>query len=218
MDDKYSCNSFFFCLVTVPYLTMVSYRSYFASTYLLINQLHQNGLPRWNWILLLTRLRFIHNWVITDRFHPVDGALVRGVCSANEMLGRVFGQVQFSIFGNSTFCQIRKSTRLLFPYFAKFTFRVFANSTLFCQIVDFFFPLWQLHLVLPNFETFSSLATPLWQIGCQIGTFTFAQLNSQVNFVIKLAFPSCQLHIAILRNIHKISRWIKVHPKIQSII
>jgi hypothetical protein len=71
---------------------------------------------------------------------------------------------------------------------------------------------------LPNFETFSSLATPLWQIGCQIGTFTFAQLNSQVNFVIKLAFPSCQLHIAILRNIHKISRWIKVHPKIQSII
>jgi hypothetical protein len=145
---------FFFCWVTVPYVTMVSYLSYFASTYLLINQLHHNGLPRWNWILL-TRLRFIHNWVITDRYHPVDGAPGEGCLQCNQMLGRVFGQVQFSIFGNSTFCQIgsphgyylpilpssvfhfgnstfcqiRKSTRLLVAYFAKFTFRVFANST-----------------------------------------------------------------------------------------
>jgi hypothetical protein len=31
----------------------------------------------------------------------------------------------------------------------------------------------------------------------------FAQLNSQVNFVITLAFPSSQLHIAILGNIHE---------------
>jgi hypothetical protein len=140
-----------------------------------------------------------------------------------QMLGRsgIWPSSVFH-FANSTFCQILEidtaislfcqvhflpncepfsslATPLLTNWVPNWKVRICPNS-----ISSQF---WQLHLVLPNFETFSSLATPLltnwvpnWKV--HICPIQF----SQVNFVIGPAFPSCQLHIAILRKIHETSR------------
>ncbi len=174
----------FFLLAYSSLLNHGSYLSYFASTYLLTNSCIKMGYQG------ETQLRFIHNWVITDRFHPVDGALVGGVCIATLWTPNAWSCIWPSSvfhFANSTFCQIQKST-WLFPYFAKFPFRVFC----------------QLHLVLPNcgifsslatplsfakLWTFSSLATPLWQIGCQIGKLHICPIQFSSQFCHRVSLP-----------------------------
>jgi hypothetical protein len=65
--------------------------------------------------------------------------------------------------------------------------------------------------------TFSSSATPLLTNWVPNGKVHICPIQfSQVNFVIGPAFPSCQLHIAILQKIHETLRWIKFIQKTQS--